>query len=285
MRTFLGVKWMTSMSPRNGLARNLFLFHRNVTTQSQDSQSTLNQKEVEHFESLDYNFWWKSNQGKPLRSMNSLRIPLIRDAVSPGLSSGDIKPLSSKKILDIGCGGGIVSEPLARLGADVTGIDPGEGNISIANQHLDNCSPNLKSNLKYLCYSIDGFSSQPQNKDTFDAVVASEVLEHVDNLKLFISCAKQVLKPGGKFIVTTINQTLASQIFAIYLAESKFFNLVPKGSHSYKQLVSVNGLHLLLLDQGMKVESTQGMFFNPLTGNWSWTSSTLVNYAVVSSKP
>ena len=214
--------------------------------------------------------------------MNTLRIPLIRDSLITEIKSS--KPLLGKHILDIGSGGGIVSEPLARLGASVTGIDPVSSNVDIAQKHLKECSSNLTSNLKYICSTIEDFSSESQNKISFDGVVASEVLEHVDDVSLFITSVKEVLKPQGKFIVTTINQTLMAQVFAICLAESPIFDLAPKGTHSYDKLVPLDGLKFLLEEHGFRVNTTQGMSFNPFTGRWFWTSSTLINYAVVAEK-
>jgi polyprenyldihydroxybenzoate methyltransferase/3-demethylubiquinol 3-O-methyltransferase len=244
--------------------------------------STIDKREVDHFDThFDYYLWWKSSQGKALRAMNGLRIPLIRDSLA---KTNTNKPLRGKTILDVGSGGGIVSEPLARLGANVTGIDPVPSNVDIANQHMNDCSPNLKSNLKYISSTIEGFASQELNTSAFDAVVASEVLEHVTDVSLFISSVSRLVKPGGKFIVTTINQTAAAHLFAIILAESLLLNLVPKGTHSYDKLVPLEGLRFLLNENGFTVKETRGMFYNPFTKKWAWSSCTLVNYAIVAEK-
>lgn len=125
--------------------------------------------------------------------------------------------------------------------------------------------------------------SEASNRGQFNAVIASEVLEHIDNVKLFIESAREFPVPNGRLIITTINQTLAAQVLGITVSE-KVLRLLPEGTHKYEKLVPINGLILLLQELGFTVESSQGMCYNPISGNWSWIPSTAINYAIVAIK-
>lgn len=274
--------------------------------------NTVDADEVKRFaQNFDYDFWWKSKEGEPLRSMNELRVPLIRDSLakrihkppspsmatlsspSPSMAtpspsilteeSLSNKPLKGLKVLEVGSGGGLLCEPMARLGASTTGIDPVPENIDISLRHLRESSPELTDRLSYVCSSIEDFAKVEKNVSSFDGLVASEVLEHVEDVDLFLESGHKLIKPGGRLIITTINQTFASQILAISIAEN-ILKIVPKGTHSYKKLIPLNGLVLLLRQLGFTVESIHGMTFNPFTGKWSWSSSTAINFALVAVK-
>lgn len=173
---------------------------------------------------------------KPLHAMNHVRIPFIRDGlISTGLIGTEKinKPdvLKGMKILDIGCGAGILSEALGRLKADVTGIDPSEGLLDTAKSHLKGHF----SNIEYICSTIEEHSINNQEK--YDAVVASEVLEHVPDQRAFLHECVKCLKVGGSIFITTINKTQASWLGAIVAAEN-ILNLVPKNTHEWNQFIS-----------------------------------------------
>lgn len=244
--------------------------------------STINAEEVKKFSQLGVNHWWQSAEYAPLRSLNQLRVPLVVDSlVDESVKSKTSQPLKSLKLLDVGCGGGILSEPLARLGGQVTGLDAVSSNIDAANQHkqLDKSL----SSLVYMCNDIETLAKDDGQRGQYDAIVASEVLEHVNDVKLFLSSASELLVPNGRLIITTINQTLAARVLAITVAES-ILHLLPEGTHSYDKLVPVTGLKLLLNKLHFTVSSVQGMFYNPISGNWSWVPSTAINYALVAIK-
>lgn len=246
------------------------------------NQSTVSEDEVKKFSALNSSTWWQSAEYAALRAMNRLRVPLVVDSlVDESVKNQTVKTLAPYKILDVGCGGGILCEQLARLGGQMTGIDPTPASIDAANDHKQ-LDPSLTS-LEYICTNIETLASDPNNHGRFNAVVASEVLEHVSDVKLFLKSASDLLMPDGRLILTTINQTLASRVLAITVAEN-VLRLLPRGTHSYDKFVPVNGLVLMLKELGFTVESVQGMFYNPISGNWSWIPSTAINYAVVAIK-
>lgn len=262
------------------------MMNRMLMQEQRRRASTLDPKEVAKFTSFAKDFFWSSPDGRPLRSMNEIRIPLIRDSVRPlakDLLKRTIHPLAGIRLVDIGSGGGLVSEPLARLGANVTGIDPVQMNVDTAIRHMKEESSDLSSRLKYEQVSVEAFASDDQNRCAFHAVVASEVLEHVEDVTLFLKSVYEMLKPGGKFILTTLNQTLATQVLAITVAEN-VLNIVPKGTHEYRKLVPMQGLILLLQETGFRMEQVTGMIYNPFTNTWSWSRLTSINYAVVAVK-
>ena len=247
---------------------------------SSERRSTIDNEELNRFSKFG-DIWWTSKAGAALRSMNELRVPLIRDNVIKSMPSSST-PLMGVKILDVGSGGGILSEPLARLGATVTGIDPVIENIQIAEQHRDRV-PHLSTNLTYKNTKIEDLLLDESNKEKYDVIVVSEVLEHVDDVELFLNSAHSLLKPEGKLIITTINQTVSAALLAIVGGEY-LSNLVPRGTHSYDKFVLLNGLQTMLKEVGFSVDTVHGMCYNPISDKWSWTSNTSVNYAVVATK-
>ena len=258
---------------------------------------TIDQEELSKFH-LKSEEWWTGEQFFPLRLMNQLRVPLISNGLNPDANKSISKPLNGYKLLDVGCGGGILSESLARLGGNVVGIDPVNDNVLVARNH-SKLDENLNENLNYENITIEEFSSKSNNSESFDAVIASEVLEHVNDVDLFIKCSLKCLKKGGKLFITTINQNPISFVGAIIFGEY-VFGLLPKGTHDYHKFISPKALQLLLqeskhyiliistnkllISDGCDVKLIHGMYFNPLTYNWSWTQNTSINYAVESVK-
>ncbi|XP_024241948.1 ubiquinone biosynthesis O-methyltransferase, mitochondrial isoform X2 [Oncorhynchus tshawytscha] len=189
------------------------------------------------------------------------------------------KPLAGLRILDVGCGGGLLTEPLGRLGADVLGIDPVADSIGTAEVHAWH-DPDLRGNVRYRAITLEELSEKGgQGAGQFDAVVASEVVEHLADLETFTLCCNQVLKPGGSLFITTINKTQLSYALAIVAAE-EVLRIVPSGTHDWDKFVSPMELERLLESNGFHVESIRGMLYNPLSGSWSWTESTSINYAL-----
>ncbi|XP_030742723.1 ubiquinone biosynthesis O-methyltransferase, mitochondrial [Echinops telfairi] len=240
------------------------------------SQTTVDSSEVRTFRALAHKWWDEQGAYAPLHSMNDLRVPFIRDNLLKTLTEHQPgNPLSGMKILDIGCGGGLLTEPLGRLGASVTGIDPVDENIQTA-QHHKSFDPILTKRIEYKACSLEAIVEE--NIETFDAIVASEVVEHVTDLETFIRCCCRVLKPGGSLFITTINKTQLSYALGIVFAE-QIAGLVPKGTHTWEKFVSPEKLESILESNGLSVQTVAGMFYNPFSGYWHWSQNTSLNYA------
>ncbi|NXU59662.1 COQ3 protein, partial [Turnix velox] len=241
------------------------------------SHSSVDSKEMKKFQLLAHKWWDEEGEFSALHSMNDIRVPFIRDTLLSMSSNYHLgNPLSGVKILDVGCGGGLLSEPLGRLGASVTGIDPLEDNIRTADQHKS-FDPVLAKRIQYKCSSLEEIVEE--SMETFDVIVASEVLEHVADLETFINSCSQVLKPEGSLFITTINKTQLSYVLGIVVAE-KIIGIVPEGTHEWEKFVSPEELSHLLESNGFSVKTVNGMLYNPLSGSWSWVENTSLNYAV-----
>ncbi|XP_074943441.1 ubiquinone biosynthesis O-methyltransferase, mitochondrial isoform X2 [Phalacrocorax aristotelis] len=244
---------------------------------SSTSHSSVDSNEMKKFQLLAHKWWDEEGEYSALHSMNDIRVPFIRDTLLNMSSNYHLgNPLSGVKILDVGCGGGLLSEPLGRLGASVTGIDPLEDNIRTADQHKS-FDPVLAKRIQYRSSSLEEIVEECM--ETFDVIVASEVVEHVADLETFIKCCSQVLKPEGSLFITTINKTQLSYVLGIVVAE-KILGIVPEGTHEWEKFVPPEELQRLLESNGFSVKTVNGMLYNPLSGSWSWMESTSVNYAM-----
>ena len=225
---------------------------------------TMNQEE-NIFDKLS-NDWWKIDGSfSALHAFNFVRIKFIKDVLGKKKSDN----LKNLKILDIGCGGGILSEPLARLGAKVTGIDENGNAIKTAIDH----ARKKKLNIEYKKISFD----QINFKKKFDIVVCMEALEHLNDIEILIKKVKESLKPDGKFIGSTINKTFNSYFQAIFFAE-KILNIVPEGTHSWKKFVKPNNLKKKLVFNDFSKIKFQGVQFNPIKNEWKLIRNLSVNY-------
>lgn len=242
---------------------------RTLATQSSESSKSEHEKEVEKFDSLS-STWWKDDKD-PLLLMNNVRVPLLQ-SLARELDVED--PL----ILDVGCGGGYLSEELAKQGFGVTAIDPSEDMIRIATKHAQKYPEELgELDLQYQCATVEEVSDQ------FDIVVSSEVVEHVPCVATFVSQCAERVRPGGGLMFTTINRTMQSWLFGIILAEH-VAGLVPPGTHEYHKLVPPQTLTGAIADCGLEVLKVTGLSFNPLTRQWSTSSDLSINYAVTAIK-
>ncbi|XP_045606629.1 ubiquinone biosynthesis O-methyltransferase [Procambarus clarkii] len=251
------------------------------STNDTKSNSTYVAEEVAKFRALADSWWDLHGDFKPLHSMNRLRVSMIREGLvqsriaKPEHVDGP-RPLTGLKILDVGCGGGILCEPLARLGARVTGVDAAEENISVARLHADQDS-RVQQNVEYINGTIEEFKQNSDDK--YDAVIASEVLEHVAATNFFIQSCVDTLKPGGSFFLTTINKTTCAWLGAIAVAE-RVLHIVPPGTHDWNKFVPHQDLLFMLEKNGCVTRLVHGMAYNPLVNKWSWLSNTSINYAV-----
>jgi len=247
-----------------------------------NGRSTLNEEEVNKFRAMADNWWDPHGDCKPLHSLNKLRVSLIRNnliqsgIVDPSLVNGP-QPLTGLNILDVGCGGGILCEPLARLGANVTGIDAAQENISVAEIHAQR-DYRVTKNVNYICGTIEEHSDFCKDIK-YDAVIASEVLEHVDQPEVFIHTCAEMIKPGGSLFLTTINKTYTSWIGAIAIAEYAL-HLLPPGTHNWEKFIPRQDLLYMVEKSKCQPRSVQGMAYNPVNNQWCWVSNTSISYAV-----
>ncbi|XP_070788935.1 ubiquinone biosynthesis O-methyltransferase, mitochondrial [Pituophis catenifer annectens] len=247
------------------------------TGQPYSTSQTVDPEELRKFQRLAHKWWNEDGEYAALHSMNDIRVPFIRDTMLNLKNDHELgSPLFSMKILDVGCGGGLLTEPLARLGASVTGIDPLEDNIRTAELHKS-YDPVLTKRIQYRACTLEDIVEEGSEK--FDIVVASEVVEHVADVEKFIKCFGKVLKPEGSLFITTLNKTQLSYVFGIIVAE-KLLGLVPVGTHDWEKFISPEELERLLESNGFSVKVVKGMLYNPLFGSWSWTGNTSINYAL-----
>lgn len=242
---------------------------------------SISEQEKQKFRQLA-NKWWSGPEMLPLRTMNHLRVPFITESFMhrKEVELDQTKPLKDIKLLDIGSGGGLLSEPLARLGAQVVGLDPVEESVLVAREHCRE----MATPPEYVASTIEDFARDESNVGKFDGVIASEVLEHVDNIESFLSSSLACLRPNGYLFITSINQTPIAYLTAILFAEN-VLGVVPKGTHEYDKLVSPQALSLVLeQDFGCSVLKIHGMLFNPISFDWSWSRLQEVNYALMAVK-
>jgi len=245
---------------------------------SRRAMSTLNAKEIKKFEAIAADWWNLNGPAKGLHSMNSIRVPFVTEGLAKmGMTKSNSKPLEGLRIVDIGCGGGILSESLARLGASVTGLDPCIPNIEVAKAHAAKDSK-LLSNLTYIPQTAEEFLEQNPNP-SFDAVVASEVIEHVDNPQQFVNTCSKLVTNDGSMFFTTINRTTKSWLGAIVVAEH-VLHLLPTGTHDWNKFITPDELTKMVELSECKVRSVHGMFYVPGVNVWNWFPDSGVNYAL-----
>uniref|UniRef100_A0A915JYW7 Ubiquinone biosynthesis O-methyltransferase, mitochondrial n=1 Tax=Romanomermis culicivorax TaxID=13658 RepID=A0A915JYW7_ROMCU len=251
-----------------------------------NTQTTADQLDAEKFSTLHSDWWHEDGIFKALHSMNRVRIPWISDTLSVenGKMSSSCKPLSGKRILDVGSGGGILSVPLARLGARVIGLETVAESAKAATNHLEVSNKIKGENLDidYVNSSIEDYVAE-NAEAKFDALVASEVVEHVSDRKFFIENCSKLLPSGSHLFLTTLNKTLASKILAVYMAEN-ILGIVPPGIHDWEKFVSPENLELQLEKSGFRTKMIHGLCYNPLNNKWSWIRNTSINYAICAVK-
>ena len=238
--------------------------------------SSVNKKEIEKFSKMADEWWDPSGKFKPLHKFNPIRIQYIKENIIGNFKlKNKKKPLDKINILDIGCGGGLLSEPMTRLGASVTGIDASSKNINIAKHHAK------KNNLKinYICSSPEKLKI----KKKFDVILNMEIVEHVDDINFFINSCSKLLKKNGLMFVATLNKTLKSYMFAIIGAEY-VLRWLPIGTHDWEKFVKPEDLKNILHKNNLKLEKLDGMNFNIIKDEWSISSDTSINYITKSIK-
>ena len=239
--------------------------------------STVNKDEINKFSKIADEWWDINGKFKPLHMFNPIRIEHILDIALNFFKIDKDKefPLKNLKILDIGCGGGLISEPMSRLGAEVTGIDASDKNIQVAKLH------SKKNNLK-----INYLNTVPENLDQqnqFDIILNLEVVEHVENLDLYLSSCFKLLKKDGIMFTATINRTLTSYIKAIVGAEY-ILRWLPIGTHDWNKFIKPEELEKKLTDLNFSITNLTGLDYNPIFQQWKKTNNVSVNYIISAKK-
>ncbi|MEQ8504819.1 MAG: bifunctional 2-polyprenyl-6-hydroxyphenol methylase/3-demethylubiquinol 3-O-methyltransferase UbiG [Rhodospirillales bacterium] len=235
--------------------------------------TTADDGEVARFQAIADEWWDAGGKFRPLHRINPVRIAYIRDHVAAhfGLSTDRDQPLKGLRLLDIGCGGGLLSEPMARLGAAVTGIDAGEKNVAVARLHAEQVGLDIDYR-HVLPEDLAGLG------ESYDVVLNMEVVEHVADLDVFLAASAGLIRPGGCTVVTTLNRTLKSLALAKVGAEY-ILRWLPVGTHDWRKFVRPSELTRTLSAHGVEVTQLEGMVFNPLSDTWRLDARDLgVNY-------
>ena len=231
---------------------------------------SVNKKEIEKFSKMASEWWDPNGKFKPLHKFNPIRIKYIKESIIENFKlKNKIKPLNKIKILDIGCGGGLLSEPMKRLGANVTGIDASIKNIKIAKLHAQK----NKLSINYLCSSPEKFKT----KKKYDVILNMEIVEHVDDLNFFLKSCSKLLKKNGLMFIATINKTLKSYMFAIVGAEY-ILGWLPIGTHEWEKFVKPEELKNILKKNNLVLSNLDGMHFNIVKNEWKISKDLSVNY-------
>ena len=238
--------------------------------------TSVNKKEIEKFSKMAEEWWDPNGKFKPLHKFNPIRIRYIKDNIIDHFNlNNKNKPLNKINILDIGCGGGLLSEPMSRLGADVVGIDASEKNIKIAKMHA------VKNNLK-----IEYKTTSPEKLKTnkkFDVILNMEIVEHVEDINFFIKACSKLLKKNGIMFVATLNKTLKSYVFGIIGAEY-IMRWLPIGTHDWEKFVNPNDLITISKKNNLTLQKLDGMKYNLIKDQWTLSTDKSVNYISIFNK-
>lgn len=246
----------------------------------QAPQTTVDPLEIAKFEAMAAEWWDPDGKFKPLHMLNPCRLDYIANQIAGEFDRDLTKPEAFKglRILDIGCGGGLLSEPMARLGAEIIGVDAAAGNIPVASAHAVQSGLNID-------YRHTTAEAMAADGERFDVVLNMEVVEHVADPLAYMTACQDLLKPGGLHICSTINRNPKSFMFAIVGAEH-VMRWLPKGTHEWNKFITPDELFDLLSQSGMTPVDRQGFVFNPLTWGWRLSDRDLsVNYVTASTKP
>ena len=234
-----------------------------MATQTKTKHINVSKEEVEKFNELAHKWWDEESEFKPLHQINPLRLNFIDKKVN----------LKNKKVLDVGCGGGILSESMAKRGADVTGIDMGEKVIRIAKLH----ALQSKLDIDYQCTSLEAIA--PKQKARFDVITCMEMIEHVPDPSIIVSLCEKLLKPGGTLFMSTINRNIKAYLFAVIGAEY-ILKLLPRGTHDYEKFIKPSELIAWCRKENFTIKTLIGMTYNPITQIYKLSDDVSVNYLI-----
>jgi len=240
--------------------------------EDKNSHSSVDPEEVLQFDRNADAWWDPEGIFKPLHGMNPCRIQILKNHLCTHFNKNpfDAKPLAGISILDIGCGGGLLTEPLTRLGATVTGLDAGASNIAIAEAHAEA----MGLSIVYHAKTAEIFAAEGHQ---YDCVLSLEVLEHLASIPSFLNACKKLLKPKGTLVLSTLNRTLKSFLGAVVMGEY-VLKWLPRGTHDWKKFLRPSELATLLKHERLVVSSFVGMVYDPFIGEWKETRSIDINY-------
>lgn len=259
------------------------------------ASSTVDPEEIKRFSAIADEWWDENGKFKPLHRLGPVRIQYIRDKACAhfGRDVQTIRSLAGLKLIDIGCGGGLICEPMARLGAEVTGIDASEKNIRVASIHAEK----MGLTIDYRCAAAEELvgsrqlaidrstaDSKQHTANSFDIVLALEIVEHVADIPEFLGACAKLVKPGGILFMSTLNRTVKSFGLAIVGAEY-LLRWLPRGTHQWKKFVKPSELCAGLRHEGMEIQNMAGIVFNPFQNSWALSQDDLeVNYLLTAVK-
>ncbi len=244
----------------------------NATSKADMGHATVDAREVAHFNALAADWWNPDGPSRPLFALNPARLAFIRDHLCAHFHKDPRSrtPLAGLDILDLGCGGGLVSEPLARMGAAVVGVDAAAENIAIAQSHADT----MELEIDYRAITAEVLVAESAQ---FDTVVSLEVVEHVADVTLFLKSCAALLKPGGLFIFSTLNRTAASYATAIIGAEY-LLGIIPRGTHDWRKFITPAEIQAQLASAGFAPAQISGLSLNIANGQWHVSTDSSMNY-------
>jgi 2-polyprenyl-6-hydroxyphenyl methylase / 3-demethylubiquinone-9 3-methyltransferase len=244
-----------------------------------NGDTTVDAGEIAKFERMAAEWWDPDGKFRPLHKFNPIRLAYVRDVMAEhfGRDPKRGKPLADLRLLDIGCGGGLLAEPMARLGAETIGIDPSATNVEVARRHAESCRLAID-------YRATTAEALVEAGELFDVVLAMEVVEHVADVEAFIAACAALTKPGGLLFIATINRTAKAFALAIFGAEY-VLRWLPRGTHDYSKLVRPSELESALTAAGLSLIDRTGIRYSPLSDRWSRAPDMDVNYMVVAGKP
>lgn len=242
------------------------------------ARTTIDQVEVERFSAMAAEWWDPQGKFRPLHKFNPVRLTYIRDHVAAhfGRDPRVDKPLAGLRILDIGCGGGLLCEPMARMGAEMLGADASQTNIEVASIHARQGGVNVS-------YEAVTSEQLAERGEKFDVILNMEVVEHVSDVDLFLTSCAEMVKPGGLMFIATINRTMKAMALAIVGAEY-VLRWLPRGTHQYERLVRPEEIEKPLAASGLRIIDRTGVFYNPLQDQWNLSRDMDVNYMMLAER-
>ncbi|TWT08738.1 bifunctional 2-polyprenyl-6-hydroxyphenol methylase/3-demethylubiquinol 3-O-methyltransferase UbiG [Reyranella sp. CPCC 100927] len=241
--------------------------------------TTVDPAEVERFSRIADEWWDAGGKFAPLHRLNPARVGFVRDHVAARFNRDPLQPapLAGLRLLDIGCGGGLVCEPMCRLGADVVGIDASDKNVAVAKLHAER----MRLAIDYRCDTAEALQAAGE---AFDVVLALEIIEHVAEPGLFLNCCADLVRPGGLLILSTLNRT--AKAFALGIVGAEYvLGWLPRGTHDWRKFVKPSEAARPLRTAGLSVETLAGLVYSPVTGRWRVHPRDLdVNYLMVATK-